>query len=120
VVPNWSPPLDGQRVTWLEPIPFPPRGWGTIHLPGCTSELDAPPLHHPAISSRAVKLADPKPNLSWHCTHATCPTQMNRAPERIYPKPMVDGLEKSLDEFRSGCDEKVANNIATVNLYKAS
>jgi len=32
---------------------------------------------------------------------------MKRAPERIYPKPMVDGLKKSLDEFRSGCDEKM-------------
>jgi len=32
---------------------------------------------------------------------------MNRAPERIYPKPMVDGSGKSLYEFRSGCDEKM-------------
>jgi len=33
---------------------------------------------------------------------------MNRALERISPKPMVDGLLKSFDEFRNGCDEKAA------------
>jgi len=31
---------------------------------------------------------------------------MNRAPERIYPKPMVDGFVEISDEFRNGCDEK--------------
>jgi len=34
------------------------------------------------------------------------PTQMNRALERISPKPMVDGFVKIFDEFRNGCDEK--------------
>jgi len=31
---------------------------------------------------------------------------MNRALERISPKPMVGGFVKIFDEFRNGCDEK--------------
>jgi len=34
------------------------------------------------------------------------PIQMNRALERVSPKPMVDGFVKIFDEFRNGCDEK--------------
>jgi hypothetical protein len=35
---------------------------------------------------------------------------MNRALERISPKPMVDGASKSFAEFQNGCDEKTAVN----------
>jgi len=38
---------------------------------------------------------------------------MNRALERISPKPMVDGFVKIYDEFRNGCDE-TCDYIATL------
>jgi len=46
---------------------------------------------------------------------------MNRALERISPKPMVDGLSKSLFEFRSGCDEKsdtISPHLQVLHFYR--
>ena len=66
-----------------------------------------PPPHHPAYATARRSYCRPKvlsPVL--YCTHATSPTQMNRALERISPKPMVDGFVEIFDEFRNGCDEK--------------
>jgi len=93
--------------TCLEPTPFPPRGWGTINLPGLNPWAGSPPPPHPACQQQGGQFADPKPyHLSQYCTHVTSPTQRNRALERISPKPMVDGFVKIFDEFRNGCDKK--------------
>jgi len=41
---------------------FRPRGWGTIQLPGLSQGVGgSPPPPHPAFSSRAVNLPNPKP-----------------------------------------------------------
>jgi len=50
-----------------------------------------PPSTTPLSAAGRSNLLTQSLNLSRHGTHATCPTQMNRAPERIYSKPMVDG-----------------------------
>ena len=66
---------------------------GTIHLPGLNQWVGCSPPHHPAYATARRSYCRPKvlsPVL--YCTHATNPTQMNRALERISPKPMVDGL----------------------------
>jgi len=82
------------------------RGWGTIQLPGLNQWVGGTPSPRPAMNSRrSICITQ---SLSPVCTAPMLqnPTQMNRALERISPKPMVDGFVEILDEFRNGCDEK--------------
>jgi len=111
-------PLAVIRYHVTAPSPFHPMVGGSSVYLAWSRKTGAP---HPTLALWPQGLAefpDPKPiTCPPNCTHTSSPTQMNRALERISPKPMVDGFVKIFRWISEWVRWKKRYDIATLRMH---